>query len=177
MIDIKHTNAAAIAAQMASQGAKSADATAFESLMSALATEARTPVEGVARRGDNHSDPARDSRPAPAKPAHVGVPEPAASVRPSTTRRDNAGKPGNVRADQPERPERPGRPERVQTKDSTTSGERAEAAKPTDESTVDTTKSAESGQTAETTPTAEGANGANGVNAQSAAADAGVEIM
>lgn len=177
MIDIKHTNAAAIAAQMASQGAKSADATAFESLMSALATEARTPVEGVARRGEDHSASARDSRPAPAKPAHVGVPEPAASVRPSTTRRDNAGKPGNVRADQVERPERPGRPERVQTKDSTTPKERAEAAKPTDESTVETTKSADTEQVAETTPAAEDANGANGVNAQSVAADAGVEIM
>lgn len=174
MIDIKHTNAAAIAAQMASQGAKSADATAFESLMSALATEARTPVEGVARRGEDHSGTARDSRPAPAKPAHVGVPEPAASVRPSTTRRDNAGKPGNVRADQAERP---GRPERVQTKDSTAPQERAEAAKPTDESTVETTKSADTEQVAETTPAAEDANGANGVNAQSVAADASVEIM
>lgn len=177
MIDIKHTNAAAIAAQMASQGARSADATAFESLMSALATEARTPVEGVARRGEDHSGTARDSRPAPAKPAHVGVPEPAASVRPSTTRRDNAGKPGNVRADQVERPERPGRPERVQTKDSTTPQERAEAAKPTDESTVETTKSADTEQVAETTPAAEDANGANSVNAQSVAADAGMEIM
>lgn len=175
MIDIKHTNAAAIAAQMASQGAKSADATAFESLMSALATEARTPAEGVVRRGDNHSDPARDSRPAPAKPTRVAAPEPGASVRP-TTRRDNADKPGNVRADQPERPERrerPERPEKVAAKDSTTPKDRTEAAKPTDESTVETTKSAESGQTAETTPAADGSNG---VNAQSAAADAGVEI-
>lgn len=173
MIDIKHTNAAAIAAQMASQGAKSADATAFESLMSALATEARTPAEGVVRRGENHSDPARDSRPGLAKPNQVGVPEPAASVRPSTTRRDNAGKPGNVRADQPERPERPERPEKVGTKDSTTPKDRTEAAKPTDESTVETTKSAEGEQTTETTPAADGSNG---VNAQSVAADAGVEI-
>ena len=139
MIDIKNTNTAAVAAQMASQGAKTADTTAFESLMSALATEARTPDEGVARRGENHPGSARDSRPAPAKPSRIGAAEPGASVRPSRTRHDNPGQPGTVRADKPERPERPGRPEKVAAKDSTTPKDRADKAKPADKPAQDTT--------------------------------------
>lgn len=169
MIDIKHTNAAAVAAQMASQGAKTADTTAFESLMSALATEARTPDEGVARRGENHPGSARDSRPAPAKPSRVGATEPGASVRPSRTRHDNPGQPGNVRVDKPERPERPGRPEKVTAKDSTTPKDRADKTKPVDEPAQDTTKSADTEQTSETA--------ANTAVAQQTGTDVAAEIV
>lgn len=169
MIDIKHTNAAAVAAQMASQGAKTADTTAFESLMSALATEARTPDEGVARRGENHPGSARDSRPAPAKPSRIGATEPGASVRPSRTRHDNPGQPGNVRVDKPERPERPGRPEKVTAKDSTTPKDRADKTKPVDEPAQDTTKSADTEQTSETA--------ANTAVAQQTGTDVAAEIV
>lgn len=169
MIDIKHTNAAAVAAQMASQGAKTADTTAFESLMTALATEARTPDEGVARRGENHPGSARDSRPAPAKPSRVGATEPGASVRPSRTRHDNPGQPGNVRVDKPERPERPGRPEKVTAKDSTTPKDRADKTKPADEPAQDTTKSADTEQTSETA--------ANTAVAQQTGTDVAAEIV
>lgn len=169
MIDIKHTNAAAVAAQMASQGAKTADTTAFESLMSALATEARTPDEGVARRGENHPGSARDSRPAPARPSRVGATEPGASVRPSRTRHDNPGQPGNVRVDKPERPERPGRPEKVTAKDSTTPKDRADKTKPVDEPAQDTTKSADTEQTSETA--------ANTSVAQQTGTDVAAEIV
>lgn len=178
MIDIKNTNAAAVAAQMASQGAKTADTTAFESLMSALATEARTPDEEVARRGENHPGSARDSRPAPAKPSRVGAAESGASVRPSRTRHDNPGQPGNVRADKPERPERPerpGRPEKVAAKDSTTPKDRADKAKPADEPAQDTTKSADTEPTAETTPAADTA--ANTVVAPQTGTDMAAEIV
>ena len=178
MIDIKNTNAAAVAAQMASQGAKTADTTAFESLMSALATEARTPDEGVARRGENHPGSARDSRPAPAKPSRVGAAEPGASVRPSRTRHDNPGQPGNVRVDKPERPERPerpGRPEKVAAKDSTTPKDRADKAKPVDEPVQDTTKSADTEQTSETAPAADTA--ANTAVAQQTGTDVAAEIV
>lgn len=169
MIDIKNTNAAAIAAQMASQGAKTADTTAFESLMSALATEARTPDESVARRGENHPGSARDSRPAPAKPSRVGATEPGASVRPSRTRHDNPGQPGNVRVDKPERPEK------VAAKDSTTPKDRADKAKPSDEPAQDTTKSADTEQTAETTPA--GDTAANTAVAPQTGADVAAEIV
>lgn len=169
MIDIKHTNAAAVAAQMASQGAKTADTTAFESLMSALATEARTPDEGVARRGENHPGSARDSRPAPAKPSRIGATEPGASVRPSRTRHDNPGQPGNVRVDKPERPERPGHPEKVTAKDSTTPKDRADKTKPVDEPAQDTTKSADTEQTSETA--------ANTAVAQQTGTDVAAEIV
>lgn len=169
MIDIKHTNAAAVAARMASQGAKTADTTAFESLMSALATEARTPDEGVARRGENHPGSARDSRPAPAKPSRIGATEPGASVRPSRTRHDNPGQPGNVRVDKPERPERPGRPEKVTAKDSTTPKDRADKTKPVDEPAQDTTKSADTEQTSETA--------ANTAVAQQTGTDVAAEIV
>lgn len=169
MIDIKHTNAAAVAAQMASQGAKTADTTAFESLMSALATEARTPDEGVARRGENYPGSARDSRPAPAKPSRIGATEPGASVRPSRTRHDNPGQPGNVRVDKPERPERPGRPEKVTAKDSTTPKDRADKTKPADEPAQDTTKSADTEQTSETA--------ANTAVAQQTGTDVAAEIV
>lgn len=178
MIDIKNTNAAAIAAQMASQGAKTADTTAFESLMSALATEARTPDESVARRGENHPGSARDSRPAPAKPSRVGATEPGASVRPSRTRHDNPGQPGNVRVDKPERPERPerpGRPEKVAAKDSTTPKDRADKTKPADEPAQDTTKSADAEQTSETAPAADTA--ANTAVAQQTGTDVAAEIV
>lgn len=169
MIDIKHTNAAAVAAQMASQGAKTADTTAFESLMSALATEARTPDEGVARRGENHPGSARDSRPAPAKPSRIGATEPGALVRPSRTRHDNPGQPGNVRVDKPERPERPGRPEKVTAKDSTTPKDRADKTKPVDEPAQDTAKSADTEQTSETA--------ANTAVAQQTGTDVAAEIV
>lgn len=180
MIDIKHTNAAAVAAQMASQGAKTADTTAFESLMSALATEARTPDEGVARRGENHPGSARDSRPAPAKPSRVGAAEPGASVRPSRTRHDNPGQPDNVRVDKPERPERPERErpegsEKVAAKDSTTPKDRADKVKPADEPAKDTTKSAEAKQTSETAPVADTA--ANTAVAQQTGTDVGAQIV
>ncbi|MDY6077273.1 flagellar hook-length control protein FliK [Mobiluncus sp.] len=174
MIDIKNTNAAAVAAQAASQGAKTADTTAFESLMSALATEARTPDEGVARRGENHPGSARDSRPAPAKPSRVGAAEPGASVRPSLTRHDNPGQPGNVRVDKPERPERPerpGRPEKVAAKDSTTPKDRADKAKPADEPAKDTTKQVDTEQTSETAPAA------NTAVAQQTGTDVAAEIV
>lgn len=169
MIDIKNTNAAAVAAQMASQGAKTADTTAFESLMSALATEARTPDEGVARRGENHPGSARDSRPAPAKPSRIGATEPGASVRPSRTRHDNPGQPGNVRVDKPERPERPGHPEKFTAKDSTTPKDRADKTKPVDEPAQDTTKSADTEQTSETA--------ANTAVAQQTGTDVAAEIV
>lgn len=181
MIGIKNTNAAAIAAQMASQGAKTADTTAFESLMSSLATEARTPVEGAARGRENYPDPARDSRPSATKPSRVGAPEPGVSVRPSSTRRDAAGKPNNVRADKPERPERPGsperpeRPEKVEAKDQSQAKDPADKAKPTDEPANDATTSTDAEQTAETTPAADTA--ANAVIAQQTGTDVGAQIV
>lgn len=158
MIDIKNTNAAAIAAQAASQGAKAADTTAFESLMSALATEARTPVEGVARGKENYPDPARDYRPAAPKSSRVGAPEPGVSVRPSRTRRDSAGQPDNVRADKPDRPERPQRserpvrPEKVEAKDQSSAKDPADKAKTADKPANDATNSADSAQNTQTTP-------------------------
>ena len=181
MIDIKNTNATAIAAQMASQGAKAADTTAFESLMSSLATEARTPLEGAVRGRENYPDPARDSRPAAPKPSRVGAPEPGVSVRPSSTRRDAAGQPNNVRTDKPERPERPERsdrperPEKVAAKDSTTPKDRADETKPADEPAQDTTKSADAEQTVETTPAVDTA--ANAVIAEQTGTDVGAQIV
>ncbi|EFL93972.1 flagellar hook-length control protein FliK [Mobiluncus curtisii] len=164
MIDIKDTNAAAIAAQAASSGAKAADTTAFESLMSALATEARTPAAGVARHGENHPDPARDSRPAAAKPSHARAPEPVATVRPSSTRRDATNRPEEARTDKPARPERlernerpgrPERPERVAAQDQTSDGKRAEDAKSTDKPGDDASKSTDAAQTSDSTSVAE----------------------
>lgn len=181
MIDIKNTNAAAIAAQMASQGAKAADTTAFESLMSALATEARTPVEGVVRGGGNYPDPARDYRPSAPKPSRVGAPEPGVSVRPSSTRRDAAGQPDNVRADKPERPsgpkrsERPERPEKVEAKDQSSAKNPADKAKTADKPANDVANSAEGKQTSETTPAADTA--ANAVIAQETETDVGAQIV
>ncbi|WP_311497365.1 flagellar hook-length control protein FliK [uncultured Mobiluncus sp.] len=190
MIDIKNTNAAAIAAQMASQGAKAADTTAFESLMSSLATEARTPVEGAVRGRENYPDPARDSRPAAPKPSRVGAPEPGVSVRPSSSRRDAAGKPNNVRADKPQRPERPERPEsperpersdrperpeKVEAKDQSQAKDPADKAKPTDEPANDATTSTDAEQTAETVPAADTA--ASAVIAQQTGTDVGAQIV
>lgn len=181
MIDIKNTNAAAIAAQMASQGAKAADTTAFESLMSSLATEARTPVEGAARGRENYPDPARDSRPSATKPSRVGAPEPRVSVRPSSTRRDAAGQPDNVRPDKPERPaglkrsERPERPEKVEAKNQSPAKDRADKAKPADEPANDATTSTDTEQTAETTPSADTA--ANAVIAEQTGTDVGAQIV
>lgn len=161
MIDIKNTNAAAIAAQVASQGAKAADTTAFESLMSALATEARTPVEGAVHGRENYPDPARDYRPAAPKSSRVGAPEPGVSVRQPSTRRDSTGQPDNVRADKPgrperpqrsERPERPERPEKIEAKDQSSAKDPADKAKTADKPANDATDSAEAKQTSETTP-------------------------
>lgn len=178
MIDIKNTNAAAIAAQMASQGAKAADTTAFESLMSALATEARTPAEGAVRGGENYPNPARDYRPSAPKPSRVGVPEPGVSARPSSTRRDAAGQPDNVQADKLERPagpkrsKRPERPEKVEAKDQSPAKDRADNAKTADKPANDVANSAEVKQTSQTsTDTA-----ANAVTAQETETDVAAQI-
>lgn len=179
MIDIKNTNAAAIAAQMASQGAKAADTTAFESLMSALATEARTPVEGAVRGGENYPDPARDYRPSAPKPSRVGAPEPGVSVRPSSTRRDAAGQPDHVRTDKPERPagpkrsERPERPEKVEARDQSPAKDRADKAKTADKPANDATNSAEAKQTSETTSD----TAANAVTAEQTETDVAAQIV
>lgn len=187
MIDIKNTNAAAVAAQMASQGAKTADTTAFESLMSSLATEARTPVEGAARGRENYPDPARDSRPSATKPSRARAPEPGASVRPSSTRRDAAGQPNNVRTDKPARPDRPERsdrteradrperPEKVEAKNQSPAKDRADKAKSTDQPANDATTSTDTEQTAETTPAADTA--ANAVIAEQTGTDVGAQIV
>lgn len=181
MIDIKNTNAAAIAAQMASQGAKAADTTAFESLMSALATEARTPVEGAARGGENYPNPARDYRPSAPKPSRVGAPEPGVSVRPSSTRRDAAGQPDHVRADKPERPagskrsDRPERPEKVEAKDQSSAKDPADKAKTADKPANDVANPAEAKQTSETSTDTDTA--ANAVIAQETETDVGAQIV
>lgn len=181
MIDIKNTNAAAIAAQMASQGAKAADTTAFESLMSALATEARTPVEGAVRGGENYPDPARDYRPSAPKPSRVGAPEPGVSVRPSSTRRDAAGQPDHVRADKPERPagskrsDRPERPEKVEAKDQSSAKDPADKAKTADKPANDVANPAEAKQTSETSTDTDTA--ANAVIAQETETDVGAQIV
>lgn len=181
MIDIKNTNATAIAAQMASQGAKTADTTAFESLMSSLATDARTPVEGAARGRENYPDPARDYRPSATKPSRARTPEPGVSVRPSSSRRDAAGQPNNVRTDKPERPERPERsdrperPEKVEAKDQNQAKDPADKAKPTDEPANDATNSTDTEQTAETVPAADTA--ANAVVAEQTGTDVGAQIV
>lgn len=117
MIDIKNSNAAAIAAQMASTTAKNGDTTAFEKLMSSMANQAREADVNVSRRDDYPHRPEVNSpagSPSRSRIGEGGVPH---RPEPATSRPETMTRP--EKTERPERPEprdkvetnRPGKPE------------------------------------------------------------------